>query len=175
MVRNAAWQLFPRLIGLPAIRVGFERCAIPAGTNCFRFVGVLQKFEKHIVGVGCPPHNLIRQEEFTVILAVVGLCGSDRVLGEAVRLGVGVGVEGTFIAASRPEPAAAQFVRISLDHYPVAHVGSTARMAWRVAAGKPSAREIHCAPEELHGTHFSDETRPELTEYAVGLEQLPPE
>lgn len=45
------------------------------------------------------------------------------VLGESLRLRIGVGVERALGTASRPEPAAAEFVRVPLDHHPVAAVG----------------------------------------------------
>src|ERR1700722_9007211 len=140
-----------------------------------RFIGVLQEVEKRLIRVSGLPDNLIRQDVLTEILAVVGLCRTDRVVGEPVRFRVGVGVERTLVTASRPEPAAAQFARIALHHDPVPDIGCAAGMAGCIATGKPSAREIHCTPEEMHRAYFSDEAGPELAEYAVGLEQLAPE
>jgi hypothetical protein len=57
-----------------------------------RFVGVLQEVEKCLIRVCGLPDNLVWQDEFTEILAVVGICRGGELCcsdGRVDRIGLG--------------------------------------------------------------------------------------
>src|SRR4030095_7899874 len=76
---------------------------------------------------------------------------------------------------ARPEPAAADFVRIRLARHPVRKVGNTAWVLWRATTGETRDRQIAGTPEEMNRAGLADETRSEDLEHAIGLHEHPPE
>jgi hypothetical protein len=70
---------------------------------------------------------------------------------------------------ARPEPAAADLVRVSFGHDPWRNVGVNATRRWRRATGEPRHREIKAAPEEVNGTDLPDEARAKQLEQPIDL------
>ena len=76
--------------------------------------------------------------------------GPHRRIGEALRAGIGVGVERRFpVARSCPEPGARDLVRIGLAHHVERHVRVAAGVFRGGPAGEARHREVEAAPEEV--------------------------
>src|SRR3954464_15075063 len=150
-------QASPSLEVLPALGVAFEHRAVPLSAFGCRLVGALKDCDEHGIRVTGGANVLVRQEELAVFPAVVGIGGSDRVVGEAIGLWVGIGVEGTFLASAGPEAAAAQLPGVALHHHPVTAIGCAARVLRGGAAGEPRACQVHGSPEVVHRADLAGE------------------
>jgi hypothetical protein len=52
---------------------------------------------------------------------------------------------------------------------------NAAGMLGRATSGESCHRQIHCTPEQVNRAALADETRPELLQHAIGLDEHPPE
>src|SRR3954451_4897819 len=108
----------------------FERLAVPFAEVGGGLVGAAEEVGEDRVRVRCAGHRLVRQH-----LLTAGLVVEPGASGVALRLGVGVRVEGALLAATRPESAAGQLVRIILGHDRLRAVRPAARVMWGDPAG----------------------------------------
>src|ERR1700739_331488 len=92
-----------------AVRVVFKCSAVPAAEFGGGLVGGLQEAGDRAVRVIGSAHSLVRQQEFSGFVTVIGGVRFNAVSGKTVRLRVGVGVERALFAASGPKAAAAEF------------------------------------------------------------------
>ena len=91
------------------------------------------------------------------------------------RFRIGVGVEGTLRAATRPVPGAADLVGVRLVHDLRPAVRRPARVGRRRAPREPGHGEVEAAPEEVDGADLADESGSEVMEHSVDLDQAAPE
>ena len=91
-----------------AVRVAFERAAVPAAELGGRLVRGLQEPGDCVVRVIGGAHGLVGQQEFFDFVAVVRGVWFNAVRLETVRLGVCVGVERALLASSWPKATAAE-------------------------------------------------------------------
>src|SRR5882757_6049277 len=138
-----------------AVRVAFKCAAVPAAKFGGCLVRGLQEPGDGVVGVIGGANRFVGQQEFFVFVAVVGGIWFDAVGGEAVRLGVCVGVERALLAPSGPKAAAAELARVPLSHHPVRAVRGASGMRGCGPPGKSGTGQVHSTPEELDGARFS--------------------
>ena len=140
-------------------------------------VSRLQELEQHAIGIGRRPHHVVRQDELVEIRAVERLAWPDRGAGEPGRFRVRVCVVGGIRdrPAARPEPGAADFVRVCLARDAIGKVGNAARMRRRRTARKSRDGEIERPPEEVHRAALAEEARTKPLEHTVVLHEHAPE
>src|SRR5207247_468011 len=96
---------------------------------------------------------------------------------ETIGRRIGVGIEecrGNLVVA-RPETETAHFLRIGLAGDRVGQMGDAAGMRRCGPAGKTRYREIEAAPEKMHRTALTAETRTKFLENSIGLQKHAPE
>src|SRR5215211_6177231 len=99
----------------------------------------------------------------------------DGVVFEALRLGVGIGIENRFInrSATRPETATTHFVRVGFNH----HITSAVWYAWVLrcrAPGEAGDGQIKGSPEKVYRTDLACEPTTKLGKNPAGLHQNAP-
>src|SRR5829696_9763991 len=109
-----------------------ECCPIPPCAVSGCLVGALEKREQSLVGLLGAAHLRVGQQELAALVVVERLVGLDLSARKTIGLWVGIRVENALLGTPWPEAAAAELVRIPLDHYPSADI-------WR-AAGMPRGR-----------------------------------
>ena len=100
----------------------------PAGQAAGGLEGGLEELEQVSVGIVGRPDVRVGQHELAQLLVPAGRGRPDRLLGEAVRGGIRVGVEDPLRRPARPVPAAGDLVAVGLHHHPVGAVRDPARM-----------------------------------------------
>jgi hypothetical protein len=99
----------------------------------------------------------------------------DGVVLEALRLGVGIGIENWFInrSATRPETSTTHFVRVGFDH----HKTSAVWYAWVLrcrTSREAGDGQIKGSPEKVYRAHLAYEPTTKLRKNPAGLHQNAP-
>jgi len=153
----------------------FESTPIPMPAVCCRVVGALQKRKQGGIRISRETHRFIGQYKLTHLCIECGLYRRYSSLPIARWFRIGVAIEDRLDAGcSRPESAAADFMRIGIASYPIRQTGHT-RMFWSDSAGEASTGEIECSPEKMDGTHLPDKASPKDSENPCRLQQNVPE
>src|SRR5207237_8124073 len=95
--------------------------------------------------------------------------------GKAVGLGVCGGVEGPLLAGAGPEAAARYLMAVGLLLDPVGAVRDANTVLRCGPPGEPGRAQVGSAPKEVHRAGLTDEARPKLQHYPVGLHERQPE
>src|ERR1700692_1598689 len=105
---------------------------------------------------------IVQENVFRQAGMIKRLRWADRIRLETRRFWSGIGIErGSLdVAATRPEPRAADLVRISLLRHRI-------RSWWSEASGESCYRDIKAAPEEVHGAALPDEPRAKVFENRI--------
>ena len=100
-----------------------------------------------------------------------------RSIAEARRFGIGIRVEGGLREGlvARPEPGAADLVRIGFTRDRVGQSGYTAGMTRGRPSGEPGHREVEAAPKEMDGARLPQKAGAKELEDAIDLHKRAPE
>ena len=133
-------------------RLALQGASIPVAADGRGLIGALQELQQGCVRVRRGAHGVVRQDELAELRVVPGGCRPHLAGAVALRLGIGVGVEGGIVdgPAAWPEAGAADLVRVGLRVTSSGQVGCAAGMARRRAAGKARHGQVEAAPEEVH-------------------------
>src|SRR6266567_4398912 len=148
-----------------------EGGAVPRRQRGSGVISALRKFQNRIVGRLRAANILIRQNEFAQLRMKRRGGWLYFCIGETIGRRIGVGIEecrGNLVVA-RPETETAHFLRIGLPGDRVGQMGDAAGMRRRGPAGKARHREIEAAPEKMHRTALTAETRTKFFENPISL------
>src|SRR5262245_32304460 len=172
------WADFPLLLltNVGNFHRSFQRGAVPFAQIGGRLICALQKSHQRLIRLFCPSYDFVRQNELFHHWVVVSLVGLRAPAGEPIRLWVSVGIEDRYGrgVAARPEPGAADFVRVGFADDKIRGVRH-ALMFGRASPGKSRHCQIEAPPEKMNRAALADEPRPEPLHHAVSLRQREPE
>src|SRR5246127_1113278 len=139
----------------------FERVAIPAAEIGRGPICALKKRSEHLIRIGRCAHDGIRQEKLPKFPIEVGARRRDLRVGKALGGRIGVEIEGRKVgpATAGPEAGGRNLITIGLARYVVGQTRNAARVKRGRTPGEAGHGKIKTAPEEMHGTDFSDEGR----------------
>ena len=176
-----------RAASLPPCDPGKDACSLFTGLRSRaprsqlsavrrRLVRALQELQQRAVRIRRGAHRFVGQDELARLGVVAGGRRPTRAGGVALRLGIGIRVEGRFVdrPAAGPEARAAALLRVRLHHHVVRAVRRAARMSRGRAAGEARDRQVEAAPEEVHGALLAVEAAAEALEDAVRLDHRAP-